>query len=261
MGYNDVSRNFLIEVRQGNIPGHSLVHKFGRNDSILNNVWDLVSPTGPSGAFPASGTPVRIQSGGHVDDTANGAAAREITVVGIDTNLNEVTETIATAGADASAFTETSFWRVYRAYVSSVGTYGGNNTEDIVVEHSESTPIIDILAEEGQSQHGAYTIPIGKTGYLLSMSLEADSNKAADFRIFTREKFNVTTAPMIPKRLRLYFDGILGQETLSPPSPILVLSALTNIWIEAEGGGGATEVSVDFEILLIDDDSGHLRNL
>lgn len=261
MGYNDIPKNFLMEVRQGNVPGHSLVHKFGRNDSILNNVWDLISPTGPSGAFPASGTPVRIQAGGDGDDTANGAAAREITVVGIDTNLNEISETIATAGGSASAFTSASFWRVHRAYVSSVGTYGGNNTGNIVVEHSSSIDIIDILAGEGQSQHGAYTIPIGKTGYLMSISLEADSNKAADFRLFTRENFNVVTAPMKPKRLQLYFDGILGQETLNPGSPMLVLPALTDIWIEAEGGGAGTEVSVDFEILLIDDDPGHIRNL
>ena len=261
MGYNEVPRNFLIEVQQGNVPGYSLVHKFGRNDSILNGVWDLVSPTGPSGAFPASGTPVRIQSGGDGNDTENGAAAREITIVGIDTNLNEVLETITTTGVSASDFTSASFWRVYRAYVSSVGSYGGNNAGNIVIEHSSDIDIIDILAGDGQSQHGAYTVPIGKTGYLLSISLEADSNKAADFRLFTRENFNNATAPMSPKRLRLYFDGVLGQETLSPSSPIIVLPALTDIWIEAEGGGGGTEVSVDFEILLVDDDPGHLRNL
>ncbi len=135
-GIPNSMKNFFLEVQQGNLPGYSIVHKFGRNDSVLNNVWDLVSPTSPSGAFPASGTPVRIKAGGHGDDTANGIAAREITVVGIDTNLVEISETIATAGASASAFTSSSFWRVYRAFVSSVGTYGGNNTGDIFVEHS-----------------------------------------------------------------------------------------------------------------------------
>lgn len=259
MGYNDIPRDFLIEVRQGNVPGYSLVHKFGRNDSILNGVWDLVSPTGPSGAFPASGTPIRIQSGGHIDDTGDGTGAREITVVGIDTNLDEVMEIIVTAGADASAYTIASFWRVYRAYVSSVGTYVSNNTGNIIIEHSSSVDIIDILAGEGQSQHGAFSIPSGKTGYLLSVSLESDSNKAADFRLFTRNNFDIVVAPMKPKRIRLYFDGILGQETLSPRSPMLVLPAVSDIWIEAEGGGGAgTEVSVDFEILLVDDDPGHI---
>ena len=150
---------------------------------------------------------------------------------------------------------------MYRAYVSSVGTYGGNNTGNIVVEHSSSTDIIDILAGEGQSQHGSYSIPLGKTGYLMSMSLEADSNKAADFRVFTRENFNVVTAPMKPKRLQLYFDGILGQEVLNPGSPMIVLPALTDIWVEARGGGAGTEVSVDFEILLVDDDPGHIQTM
>lgn len=256
-GIPDGYKNFFVEVRQGNVPGNSMVHKFGRNDSIINNAWDLVSPTGPSGAFPASGTPVRIQAGGDAADTANGAGAREIVVIGIDTNLNEISETIVTAGADASAFTAASFWRVYRAYVTSVGTYGGTNTADIILTHT-TEPIIDILAGEGQSQHGAFTVPLGKTGYLVSIALMADGNKAADFRVFIRENFNDVTAPMKPARVQLYFDGILGQEKVSPPSPILVLPALTDIWVEARGGGANTEASVDFEILLVDDDPGHL---
>ena len=74
----DSYKDFLLEVQQGHIPGHSIVHKFGRNDSIANNVWDLVSPTGPSGAFPASGTPVRIQAGGNGADTVDGAGAQAL---------------------------------------------------------------------------------------------------------------------------------------------------------------------------------------
>ena len=173
-GVPDGYKDFFLEVQQGHVPGYAIVHKFGRNDSIVNNVWDLVSPAGPSGSFPASGTPVRIQAGGDGDDTANGTGARELTVIGIDTNLNEVVETIVTSGTNASAYTSNSFWRVYRAYVSSVGTYGGNNIGNIVVEHSSAVDIIDILAGEGQSQHAAYTIPAGKTGYLLSIALMAD---------------------------------------------------------------------------------------
>ena len=260
-GIPNSMKNFFIEVQQGNLPGYEIVHHFGRNDSIINNVWDLISPTGPSGAFPESSTPIRIQAGGNVADTADGAGAREITVVGIAADLTDHMEIITTSGTGASAFTATSFWRVHRAYVSSVGTYGGNNVDDIILEHSAAVNIMDILAENGQSQHGAYTVPIGKTGYLMSITLEADASKAADFRVFTRESFNVTTTPMKPKRIRLYFDGILGQETINPGSPIIVLPALTDIWVEAEGAGANTEVSVDFEILLVDDDPGHLRNL
>ncbi len=249
-------KDFYLEVSLGNVPGHNIVHKFGRNDSILNSVWDLISPTGPSGAFPASGSPVRIKAGGDGTDIISGSGAREITVVGIDTNLQEITETIATSGASASLYTTASFWRVYRAYVSSVGTYNGNNVGNITMENSDDKAII--LAGEGQTQHGGFSIPTGKTGYLLNVHIMTDANKAADFRLFTRENFNDTTAPMSPKRLRLYFDGILGYMGIQPNSPMLMLPALSDIWFEARGGGAGTEVSIDFDILMIDDDPGHL---
>lgn len=255
-GIPDSYKNFYLEVMLGNLPGHSMIQKFGRNDSILNNVWDLVSPTGPSGAFPASGTPVRIKAGGNVADTANGAGAREITIIGIDTDLVEVSETIITAGANASAYTIASFWRVYRVYVSSVGTYAGNNASDIIIENGEIAAVI--LAGEGQTQHAGFSIPSGKTGYLIHVEIMVDANKSADIRIFTRENFTNTTAPMSPKRLKLYFDGILGHMEIQPHSPMLILPAVSDIWFEARGSGAGTEVSVDFEILLIDDDPGHL---
>lgn len=252
-------KDFYLEVSLGNIPGHSITHKFGRNDSILNNIWDLVSPTGLSGAFPASGCLVRIKAGGNGADTIDGAGAREVTIIGIDTNLNEISETIVTAGVIASAYTTASFWRVYRAYVSSVGTYTGNNIADITLENGNDIAII--LAGEGQTQHAGFSIPSSKTGYLLNLMITADAAKAADFRLFTRENFTNTTVPMSPKRIRLYFDGILGHMGIYPHSPMLTLPALSDIWFEAKGAGRISEVSVDFDVLIVEDDPGHLINM
>lgn len=255
-GIPDSFKDFYTEVKLGNVAGHRIMHKFGRNDSILNNIWDLISPTGPSGSFPASGVPVRITAGGDAADVSNGAGAREITIVGINTDLQEVEETIATSGAGVSLYTTNSFWRVYRSFVSSVGTYNGNNVGDINIANGET--MATIVAGEGQTQHGALSIPTGKTGYLLNIHIMVDAGKAADFRLFTRENFNDTTAPMSPKRIRRYFDGVLGHMLTQPNSPMIILPALTDIWFEARGGGAGTEVSISFDILLVDDDSGHI---
>lgn len=248
------TKDFLIEVAKGNVSGHALVHKFGRNATVANGVWELISQLSAAVTFRTSASTVRIKAGGNAADTAAGAGAREVTVVGIDDNLAEVTETIATAGASASSATTASFWRVYRAYVSAVGTYGVANTGIITIEDSGgAADMLLIAASEGQSQHAAYTIPTGKTGYLLSVHLDVDAGKAADFRLFTRENFNDTSAPMSSIRIRAYWDGLLGTEDFVPKSPHITLSALTDIWIEAEGSGAQTEVSADFEILLVDD--------
>jgi hypothetical protein len=113
--------------------------------------------------------------------------------------------------------------------------------------------MITIVADEGQTQFCGYTIPLGKTGYLASVMVQADAAKAADFRLMTRADADDVTAPFSPKRLKFFWDGVLGPSPIQPLTPILELPALTDIWIEARGGGAGTEVSADMEIILFDD--------
>lgn len=245
--------DFLIEVAKGNVPGHSLVHKFGRNAAVPNGSWELISNLSGATSFLSAATTVRVKTG-NAADTAAGAGAREITVQGVDDNLARVTEAIATAGASASSATTASFWRVDRAYVSSAGTYATPvNTGNVIIENSSGgTDLIQISAGEGQSQYGAAAVQTGAKAYLLSVLITIDSIQSADIRMFTRANFNDTTAPVSPQRIKLYWDGIVASVSLDPNSPIFVVDGPSDIWLEAEGAGGATEVSCDFELLIVD---------
>lgn len=248
-----VPRDFLIEVQKGNVSGHSLKHKFGRNDAVANNVWSFVNQLAFT-AWPLSAaTTVRVKAG-DAADTAAGNGAREITIEGIDSNFDEISEAVATAGTSASSNTSASFWRIHRAWVSQAGVYGAANTAAVVIENSGAgTDLIQISIEEGQTQFGGWTVPLGKTAYLLSFHAEVDAGKAADIRLFTRRDIDDTTAPLGSKRILLYMDGVLGQESFEPRSPLLGLSEKTDVWAEARGAGAQTEVSVDFEFLVVDD--------
>ena len=247
------NRDFLIEVAKGNIKGHSMVHKFGRNASVPNGSWAFVNNLGFT-AWPLSAaTTVRIKAGGNAADTAAGAGARAVVVQGINAAGDEVTETIVTAGAAASAVTTETFWRLHRAWVSSCGTYGGANVGAVTFENGAGgTDLLKIEAAEGQTQFAGFTIPAGKTGYLLSLHITVDAQKAADARVFTRADITDTTAPVASKRLDLFFDGLLGDFQYLPKGPELSVSALSDIWVEASGAGAGTEVSADFELLLVD---------
>ncbi|KKN29231.1 hypothetical protein LCGC14_0846180 [marine sediment metagenome] len=249
------TRDFLIEVQKGNVAGHSIVHKFGRNPDVPNGTFEGVNQLSALFNFLTAATTVRIKAGGNAADDVAGNGARTVTVEGLDNTGAAATETINTNGVNASSNTSTSFWRVFRAYVATCGTYGASNTAEIIIENSGGgTDLISIAIAEGQSKYGAYAIPLGKTGYLLDVLVEADAAKAADFRVCTREDLtDASSAPFSPVRVILYFDGVLGQATIDPHSPIFSLPALTDIWIDAEGGGAGTEVSCDFEILLVDD--------
>lgn len=244
----------LLEVVRGNVAGLALVQKFGRNDAVPNGSWKFVNLLGFT-AWPLSAaTTVRIKAGGNANDTAAGSGAREVTVQGIDDSFNEVSEAIATAGAGASSATTALFWRVHRAWVSACGTYGSANTAAVTVENSGGgTDLIQIGTAEGQSQFAGWTVPTGKTAYLLGLHVYVDSNKTTNIRVFTRDDIDDTTAPMASKRLRLFFDGVEGELSHHPRGIILALNAKSDIWVEAYGDGAASEVSCDFELLVVDD--------
>ena len=249
-----INAHFLIEVAKGNVPGHSLIHKFGRNPGVPNGTFEFVTSLGQTNHVLSALTTVRIKAGGNAADTAAGAGAREITIQGIDSTLAEVTETITTAGAGASAVTTKTWWRVHRAWVSSVGTYGAANTGAITIENGAGgTDIILIETEQGQTQDAVWTVPIGKTAYLLSSVTTIDSSQDADIQIFQRQDITDTTAPMKSRRIINHFDGLAATFGFKPNFPSFALPALTDIWAEAEGSGGNTMVSVDLEILVIDD--------
>lgn len=243
--------DYLIEVRRGNVDGVSIVHKFGRNEAVPNGSWATVSDSDIGVWQLAAPAVVNIKLGGNVADTAAGAGAREIIVQGIAASGFQIEEAIATAGASASSNSVNTFWRVYRTWVSKTGAYNVANTGDVVLE-SGGVELIHTHTAEGQSEHAAYTIPVGKTGYLLSFSATVDAGKAADIRMCTLEDITNTAAPFKAQRLKLYFDGVLGHISFIPKSPILKLPPLTDIWADANGGGAATEMSVDFEVLLVD---------
>lgn len=247
------TKHFLCEVQRGNVSGCSMVHKFGRNDAVPNGTYAFINLLGFT-AWPLSAaTTVRIKAGGNANDTAAGSGAREITVQGIDDSFSEVAEAITTAGAGASDATSTLFWRVHRAWVSAVGTYGAANVGDVTIENSAGgTDLIQIGADQGQTQFTGFTIPINKTGYLLSVHVTVDGVKPADVRCCVRENIDDTSAPMTSKRLKLYWHGIATQFRYCPRGPGLILPEKTDIWFEAKGTGAVTEVSCDFELLLVD---------
>jgi len=239
-------------IRRGLVTGASIVHKFGRNPAVPNGSWAGILTSSAQFVWLTAASAVRVKAGGNSADTSNGAGARTVTIQGLSATGAEVTATVTLAGASASAATTQTFLRVYRAWVETAGTYTGNNTGNVVIETTGGTALIQITAGEGQTQYCAYTIPLGKTGYLANVTVQADSLKPADFRLFTRGPCTTVTAPFPAKRLKYYWDGISGKASSQTRTSILAMPALTDIWIEAQGSS-ATEATADMEIILFDD--------
>ena len=159
-------RDFFFEVSQGNIAGYSAVIKFGENLDVDTAEEDLWS-AGGSLAYLTSAENFRIQAGGNAADTAAGTGAREVHITFLDANYAQVTETLATAGASASTSTAVTGLRVLRVACGACGS-NESNVGDITIEAVTATTTQALVpAADGQSQQLHYTIPAGKTGYVV----------------------------------------------------------------------------------------------
>lgn len=247
-------QEFLTEVQQGKVTGYSMIHKYGRNGAVPDGTWEFINRLGFTDWPLSAATTVRIKAGGNAADTAAGAGAREVTVQGIDDSFNEVSEAIATAGAGASAATTTSFWRIHRAWVSAIGTYGAANTGAVTIENSGGgTDLVEIGgAGKGQTQFTAWTVPIAKTAYWIGAHITVDTNKSANVRVYTRADMDDTVAPMKAKRLRSFF-AVKGDFRYSPKGPEFAMPAKTDFWFEASGDGAVCAVTVNFELVVVAD--------
>lgn len=247
-------------ISSGDVNGVSVVHKFGHNGAV----GTTFSPVSVGGYYPtplsSAATTLRIKAGGNANDTAAGSGAREITVVGLDATGAEVTEAIATAGASASSATANSFMRLYRAWVSASGSYAtasaGSHSGEIVVEDSAgSADWATISATDfplGQTEIGAYSVPLRKTAYLTNLAIETESSKAIDVVLFQRENILQASAPFSAMRVFERFKGITGAFNEQFPSPHK-FPALTDVGAMAKVATGSAGITIDMEFILVAD--------
>lgn len=260
LGTYKPTADFLIDVSRGRVPGHSIVHKFGRNTSVGTTLVPICEGGIYRTPQVGSATALRIKAGGNANDTAAGSGAREVTLIGLDETGTEVTETLATNGASASSATTTTFIRLYRLFVSASGTYAtattGSHSGDIVIENSAGTEdwatISSGVWAASQSEIGAYSVPLGKTAYVLSHAVNVDSSKNATVIFFQRQNILETSAPYTAMREVYDFAPITELFHISPHSPLGPYPECTDIGFMGKINTGTAEIDVDFEILLID---------
>jgi hypothetical protein len=159
----------MCNLALGRMPKATGVHKFGARTGISttsSTIWDDGLNDYPWSAFDNSQVLTVV--------AVNGAdQASSITVVGLDDNYDEVTETITLAGANATG--SVLFKRVYRAYISS----GPENAGVITVRTGGATGTIVAQMNEGMAQTlmCIFTVPRNRTGLLLKGVCSASADK------------------------------------------------------------------------------------
>ncbi len=248
-GFGDVD----LEVSRGLRDGFTAIHKFGENpDVAVSSTEDIWFGGGSYAGWITAADEVRIKAGGNAADDSGGAGAQSIVVEGLDGNWADASETIVTNGANVSTKTTTAFFRVFRAYVANVGTYGGANTGNITIETEAGTVVAIIPAGKGQTQMSMYTVPAGKTAYLQQLFATVAAAKAADIELFQRQNADDVSTPFTSKRLVEAFIGITSEGVIrykAMPS----FPAKTDLWaVATTGTGAAASVVISYDLILVD---------
>jgi hypothetical protein len=257
-----LSEEFLQTVARGEVEGARIETKFGGNPAVGTSYGLLAQGGVWPTPLPANATKLRIKAGGNANDTAAGSGARAVVLVGLDPTGAEITDTLATAGASASAATTNTYWRLLRAYVSSSGTYAIAGTSwshaaDITIEASGGGA--DWALIEGtatgfaQTSIGCYTVPTGYTAYIMCFSISAESTKPTDVVLMQRRGAVAAAAPYEALREVSQWVGLAAPYHIPAAIPCPFPELTDLVWFGKVASSTAA-VEVQMQMLLLDDD-------
>jgi len=239
-----------VSIRRGIVPKFSCEHKFGANLTVGNSpefIWTL----GGNYTFLSAASTLRVAAGNANDDSA-GSGARQITISGLDSSFNEITETVSLNGTFASDPTTNSFIRVNRVFVSQMGTSHSGNVGEITIESTAgSVTVAHIDAQQGQSEQMIYTVPAGKTAYITQTNVYVSSNQDASVVLYRKDNADETVAPYSARRVVLSFSEVSGQATQPEPTTLGPFNEKTDIWMVGEASTTAA-ITANADIILVD---------
>lgn len=220
-----------LAIAIGEFNDTSSIDKFGLNPSVgssYETIWDQ----GGTYAYLSGAQALTATSASGASDDGV-----EVTLVGLDANWEEQTVTV-TLGATGVATTTETFRRIFRAYVS-------GNTEaqgDIAISY-DGTTYAYIETEYQQTMMAVYTVPAGKTAYILSGNISCLKDKDVTAKLMMRRDGGVFRAAGL---IMTSGEAFLRRWDVPPAVP-----AKTDIEIRAKAGATGA-IAAGFELILVD---------
>tara|TARA_B110000483_G_scaffold116858_1_gene141499 strand:- start:603 stop:1400 length:798 start_codon:yes stop_codon:yes gene_type:complete len=222
-----------IPIAAGEVGGYSHINKFGYSNNIssLSTIWD------GSNIYTYSSSAGTVTVAGSSDDDS-----AVIEIQGLDANYNVVVQDVTLDG-EGDGTASTNLIRIFRARVKTPASGETSNAANLSIRIAGQERA-KMLAGNGQTLMAVYTVPAGKTAYLLNLSLSVDKNVDVIYKLFARPiddgGFN----------LKGQFGTFGTPFNHSYPVP-LRFEEKTDIEIQADAGnnsgGGAT-----FDLILVD---------
>jgi len=240
---------FELQVARGQVDGHKTLFKFGINGDVGTSV-ETVWAQGGTYVYPASATVMKISSSS-ADDTSAGTGARTISIAGLDSSYNEISETVILDGQTA-VNTVNSYLRISRMFVVTAGSgataagtiYAGTGT---VTSGVPATVYGMIALNANQTQMAFWTVPAGYTLYLTGLfytSGNTNANAWTNFQLIQRPLggvFRQQSSSRVPGN---------GDFVVDLHTP-LAFAEKTDIEVRAVASTSPSNVSAEFEGIYI----------
>lgn len=250
MTCNNVNREleFYLDVATGNIGGVSNVSKFGYNPAVgstnYESIWE------GSNAYPWQTVADQLEVlSSSVNDTSAGTGARTVELQGLDSSWNLLTETVTMNGTTAVTTTG-SFLRIFRARVVTAGT-SLRNEGDITIRDQDTSTTRALITNGatsgmGQTLMAVYTVPAGKTAYIMNIDFSSSKDLEQRYRLMQRDNA-VTNAAWNVK------EFVTGRGGFSDFKKVAIQKATEKTDLDLQVISSATSSAAGgFELILID---------
>lgn len=181
--------DFFLAVAKGDFTGYSNVSKFGYNAAVTSIAYESIWEG--SNAYPWQTVADQLEVlSSSANDTSAGTGARTVELEGLDSSWNLLTETLTMNGTTAVT-TTASFLRIFRARVVTAGT-SLRNEGDITIRDQDTSTTRALITNGptssfGQSLMAVYTIPAGKTGYVININFSSAKDLEQEYRLMARD--------------------------------------------------------------------------
>lgn len=248
-----IPNDFYLEISRGNVAGMKIYSIPGQSDEISQTSLEDITQIPATTILPNPGGIQLELVSSSGNDAALGAGVQSIDVHYLDAAGVEQEEVTATNGLGAVLTASSDYDIIQWMHTKTIGTAGGVAVGNISLRGVGGGTVYEYIQAGGnQSLTCRYTVPTGKTGFLLGWSASAIT-KEIDFRLrATVERFDRSLTPGV----FLFQDAIVLQDAPSswrpfrgpnkiPETGVVKTSGIST----AAGGNGATS----FDILLIDE--------
>ena len=228
---------FELQVSRNQIPYHKRVFKFGFNsdvDGTEETIWDA----GGIYVYPSSAIAMTATTTAGTASDDNGVL---VTIEGLDTDYNEVSEEVTLAGAGTATTTQT-FLRVYRAFVS-----GSQEPTGSINITNGGTTYARITLGVNQTLMALWTVPAGYTAYINHINIASGTSNINQYitASFVSREINKVFRTQLKQSIG---SGSVADFVIEYPLPF---EEKTDLEVRAVSSGTNNLVSADFEILYI----------